>query len=670
MTNKNQVKKQIEKLRKEINYHNYRYYVLNDPVISDYEYDMLLKELIALEEKYPEFVTPDSPTQRVGGEPIEEFPTVIHDPPMLSLDNTYSYDELREFDKRVRKQIADVKYLVEQKVDGVAISLKYEKGRLVLGATRGDGIKGDDITPNLKTIRSIPLQILSENKDLQDIEVRGEAYLTKKQFEALNKEREETGEPLFANPRNAAAGSLKLLDPKLVASRNLDAFIHTIPKPPSKKFHSDFQMLGLLKEAGFKVIPHSEPFGSIDDVIGYCEEWDKKREDLPYEVDGMVIKIDNFQQREELGETIKSPRWAVAYKYPPKQATTKIKRIYLQVGRTGIVTPVAEMEPVFLSGSTITHSTLHNFDEIKRKDIREGDTVIIQKAGEVIPQVVKVITEKRTGKEKVVPIPEKCPVCKGPLFREADEVAYRCVNASCPAQIKRRIEHFASRSAMDIEGLGTVMVNTLVDKGLVKDYADLYHLKKDDLMSLERMGEKSAQNLIEAIAKSKQQPYARVLYALGIRHIGVHAARILAQAFPSIEDLQKASFEQIAAIRGIGPTVAESVKNFFAEKKNRELISRLKKVGLKFSTERPRVAQIFAGKIFVLTGGLEPYTREQVTELITALGGNVSSSVSKNTDYVLVGKEPGSKYDKAVALGVRIINEAEFERMIKEKRLR
>ncbi|MEO0094137.1 MAG: NAD-dependent DNA ligase LigA [candidate division WOR-3 bacterium] len=670
MTNKNQVKKQIEKLRKEINYHNYRYYVLNDPVISDYEYDMLLKELIALEEKYPEFVTPDSPTQRVGGEPIEEFPTVIHDPPMLSLDNTYSYDELREFDKRVRKQIADVKYLVEQKVDGVAISLKYEKGRLVLGATRGDGIKGDDITPNLKTIRSIPLQILSENKDLQDIEVRGEAYLTKKQFEALNKEREETGEPLFANPRNAAAGSLKLLDPKLVASRNLDAFIHTIPKPPSKKFHSDFQMLGLLKEAGFKVIPHSEPFGSIDDVIGYCEEWDKKREDLPYEVDGMVIKIDNFQQREELGETIKSPRWAVAYKYPPKQATTKIKRIYLQVGRTGIVTPVAEMEPVFLSGSTITHSTLHNFDEIKRKDIREGDTVIIQKAGEVIPQVVKVITEKRTGKEKVVPIPEKCPVCKGPLFREADEVAYRCVNASCPAQIKRRIEHFASRSAMDIEGLGTVMVNTLVDKGLVKDYADLYHLKKDDLMSLERMGEKSAQNLIEAIAKSKQQPYARVLYALGIRHIGVHAARILAQAFPSIEDLQKASFEQIAAIRGIGPTVAESVKNFFAEKKNRELISRLKKVGLKFSTERPRVAQIFAGKIFVLTGGLEHYTREQVTELITALGGNVSSSVSKNTDYVLVGKEPGSKYDKAVALGVRIINEAEFERMIKEKRLR
>lgn len=665
---KDKVKNELEKLRKEINFHNYRYYVLNDPIISDYEYDMLLKRLIALEDKYPELVTPDSPTQRIGGEPLKEFPTVIHDPPMLSLDNTYSYEELREFDKRVRKQVTSPKYLVEQKVDGVAVALKYEKGKLVLGATRGDGTKGDNITPNLKTIRTIPLQILSDNPNLQNIEVRGEVYLTKKQFELLNKEREKEGEPLFANPRNAAAGSLKLLDPKLVAARNLDVFVHTVPKPPSKKFYSDFQVLDLLKEAGFKVIPHSNLFTSISEVIDYCEDWEKRRENLPYEVDGMVIKIDNFQQREELGETIKSPRWAVAYKYPPKQATTKIKRIYLQVGRTGIVTPVAEMEPVFLSGSTITHSTLHNFDEIKRKDIREGDTVIIQKAGEVIPQVVKAVTDKRTGKEKVFKMPDKCPVCQGKLFREPDEVAYRCVNASCPAQIKRRIEHFASRTAMDIEGLGTVMVNTLVDKGLIKDFADIYHLTKKDLILLERMGEKSAQNLISAIEKSKQQPYARLLYALGIRHVGVHAARILAQAFPTIEDLQKATFEQIAAVRGIGPTVAESIRNFFADKANIQLLARLKKVGLKFSAEKPKGAQLFAGKTFVLTGGLEHYTRDQVTELIVSLGGNVSSSVSKNTDYVLVGKDPGSKYDKAVALGIKIIGEKEFEKMIKEKK--
>ena len=666
---KDKVKKKLAKLRKEINFHNYRYYVLNDPVISDYEYDMLLKKLINLEEKYPEFITPDSPTQRIGGKPIQEFPTVTHDPPMLSLDNTYSYDELKDFDKRVRKQVERIDYLVEQKVDGVAVSLKYKKGRLVQGATRGDGSKGDDITQNLKTIRTIPLQLLSEDSLSQNLEVRGEVYLTRNQFELLNKEREQAGESLFANPRNAAAGSLKLLDPKLVALRNLDAFIHTVPKLLSQKINSDFQVLALLRKAGFKVIPHSARFGSIDEVIDFCEEWDKKREGLPYEVDGMVIKIDDFRQREELGETIKSPRWAVAYKYPPKQATTKIKKIYLQVGRTGIVTPVAEMEPVPLSGSTISHSTLHNLDEIRRKDIREGDTVIIQKAGEVIPQVVKVVTDKRTGKERVYKMPDRCPVCQGKLFREADEVAYRCVNASCAAQIKRRIGHFASRGAMDIEGLGWVMVDTLVDKGLVKNFADLYQLKKADLLSLDRMGEKSTQNLLDGIEASKQQPYSRMLYALGIRQVGIHAARLLAQTFPAIDDLRKASFDDISSINGIGPTVAESVKNFFADKENVELITRLKKADLKFSAEKPKPgAQIFAGKSFVLTGSLQHYTRDQAAELIVGLGGNVSSSVSKRTDYVLAGKEPGSKYNKAKALAVKIISETEFEKMIKEKK--
>ena len=664
---KEKIKKQVTKLRKELNFYNYRYYVLNDPVVSDYEYDMLLKKLIALEEKYHEFITPDSPTQRIGGQPIEEFLAVTHDLPMLSLDNTYSYEGLKEYDRRIRKQVEVVKYLVEQKVDGVAVSLKYNQGILVQGATRGDGTNGDNITLNLKTIKTIPLRILSKNLDLQNLEVRGEVYLNKKQFEALNKEREEEGESLFANPRNAAAGSLKLLDPKLVAIRNLDAFIHTIPKPPTNKFKSDSQVLELLKEAGFKVIPHSKLFGSIDEVIDFCEDWDKKRENLPYEVDGMVIKIDNFLQREELGETIKSPRWSVAYKYPPKQATTKIKKIYLQVGRTGTVTPVAEMEPVLLSGSTISHSTLHNFDEIKRKDIREGDTVIIQKAGEVIPQVVKVLTDKRTGKEKEFRMPDKCPVCRSKLFQEADEVAYRCVNASCPAQIKRRIGHFSSRGAMDIQGLGWVMVDTLVDKGLVKDFADLYHLKKEDLMSLERMGEKSAQNLIDGLETSKKQPYVRLLYALGIRHVGVHAARLLVQTFTSIDDLRKASFDDISSIMGIGPTVAESVKNFFVDKENIQLIARLKKVGLKLSAEKPKGTQIFTGKTFVITGSLEHNTREQANELIVSLGGNVTSSVSKKTDYVLAGKEPGSKYDKAVALGLKIINELEFEKMIKVK---
>lgn len=665
---KAKVKKEIERLRKEINYHNHRYYVLNDPVIADYEYDILIKKLIKLEEKYPEFITPDSPTRRIGGKPIKEFLTVSHDPPMLSLDNTYSYEELKEYDRRIRKQINVLQYIVEQKVDGVAVALKYDKGILVQGATRGDGTNGDDITQNLKTIKSLPLRILIKNTDLQNLEVRGEIFLTKQQFEALNKERVEAGESLFANPRNAAAGSLKLLDPKSVAARNLDAFIHTIPRPPKQKLNSDSKVLELLKEAGFKVIPHSKLFSSIDEVIDFCKDWDKKREELSYEVDGMVIKVDNFQQRAELGETIKSPRWAVAYKYPPKQATTKIKKIYLQVGRTGIVTPVADMEPVFLSGSTISHSTLHNFDEIKRKDIREGDTVIIQKAGEVIPQVVKVVTDKRTGKEEEFMMPDQCPVCQSKLFQATDEVAYRCVNASCPAQIKRRIGHFAARGAMDIEGLGWVMVDTLVDQGLVKDFADLYHLKKEDLMSLERMGEKSSQNLIDGLEASKKQPYVRLLYALGIRQVGVQAARLLVQTFRSVDDLKKASLADISAITGIGPTVAESIKNFFADKKNIQLIARLKKVGLKFSAAKPKGAQIFAGKTFVLTGGLKHYAREKANALIVSLGGNVSSSVSKNTDYVLAGKEPGSKYDKAVALGIKIIDESEFEKMIRRKK--
>jgi len=665
---KPQARKQIEKLKKEINCHNYRYYVLNDPVISDFEYDKLLKKLIELEKTCPDFITPDSPSQRVGGEPIKEFKQVAHSPLMLSLDNTYSYDELKEFDIRIKKTLDNYKYIVEQKIDGVAVSLKYKNGLFIQGATRGDGATGDDVTINLKTIRSIPLNILSSAKLSTEFEIRGEVFLTKLQFQKLNNDREQNDEPLFANPRNAAAGSLKLLDPKQVASRKLDIFVHTIPKPPSQEFASDYQTLEFLKQIGFKIIPHSELFDSINKVIDYCDEWKEKRHTLPYEVDGMVVKIDNFNDRVKLGETIKSPRWAVAYKYPPMQATTKINKIIFSVGRTGVITPVAEMEPVFLSGSTISHSTLHNFDEIKRKDIRVNDTVIIEKAGEVIPQVVKVVLEKRPKNSKMLKPPTQCPVCKSKLFKESDEVALRCINASCPAQIKGRLLLFACRSAMDINGLGFALVEMLVDKKLVCDFADIYSLKFEDLINLERMGEKSVNNLLQAIQESKKRPYNRVLFALGIRHIGIHTSRLLVSSFPSIDKLCNAQQEDIANVMGIGPIVAESVRNFFDDKENLQLIERLKRAGLNFSEDAiDKKEKPFAGKTFVLTGTLKNYTREQATELIIELGGNVSSSVSKKTSYVLVGDEPGSKLNKAQKLNVKIINEQEFSKMIKKK---
>lgn len=666
---KTQAQKLIEKLRKEINLHNYRYYVLNNPIISDFEFDKLLKQLIELEKNFPELIKPESPTQRVGGEPIKEFKSVMHSPKMLSLDNTYSFEELRDFDKRIRKTISNVNYIVEQKIDGVAVSLKYVDGRFVQGATRGDGTTGDDVSINLRTINSIPLNILQSDKLVKDFEVRGEVFLTKKQFMILNQEREEQGESLFANPRNAAAGSLKILDPKIVANRKLDIFIHTIPTSPAKEFTSDCETLEILKDAGFKIIPHSNLFNSIEKVIDYCTEWDEKRHKLPYEVDGMVIKVDDFATRIRLGETGKSPRWAVAYKYPPMQATTKVLKVIFSVGRTGVVTPVAEMEPVFLSGSTISHSTLHNFDEVKRKDIRIGDTVMIEKAGEVIPQVVKVILEKRPKKSTKLKPPTHCPICHSKLFREQEEVALRCINVSCPAQIKGGLAHFSWRSAMDIKNLGFVMIDTLVEKGLVKDFADLYTLKFEDLIKIERMGEKSVQNLLDGIEKSKQQPYNKVLFAFGIRHIGIHAARLLVSRFPSIDKLSKATFDEISSIRGIGPIVAESAINFFKDKENRGLIERLKKIGLRFSEDIIKnTNQPLINKSFVLTGGLKNYTREQASEIIMNLGGNVSSAVSKKTDYVLAGTEPGSKYDKAKTLGVKIISEDDFIKMIKIKK--
>ncbi|MEW6684838.1 MAG: NAD-dependent DNA ligase LigA [Candidatus Edwardsbacteria bacterium] len=667
---KEEAKKRIEKLRQEILYHNKLYYVLNQPVISDYEYDQLVKELEKLEKQFPELITPDSPTQRVGGEPLIEFTTVEHKVPMLSLDNTYADSAVLEFDERVRKGLRSEKpeYTVELKIDGVAIALLYENGVFVRGATRGDGYKGDDVTLNLRTIRSIPLRLTTTKKELQNIEVRGEVYLPRAEFERLNEEKEREGEPLFANPRNATAGSLKLLDPKLVAQRKLNIFIYGVGESPRGEFKTHYETLMALKEAGLRVNESVKLCKDIELAIEYCNLWEKERDNLDYEIDGMVIKVNLFAQQERLGHTQKSPRWAIAYKFPARQASTKLKEIILQVGRTGTVNPVAILEPVEVSGSTISRATLHNEDEIRRKDIRIGDTVLIEKGGEVIPKVVRVVPEKRTGKEKNFVMPKTCPSCGGPIKRDESEVAWRCENIACPAQLKRRIEHFAFRGAMDIEGLGTAMVEVLVDKGLVKDYGDIYYLKKSDLLNLERMGDKSAQNLLDGIEKSKQNPFYRVLFALGIRHVGIHAARILAERFGSLKALKEAKFEDIATIYGLGGILAQSVVDFFANKRNLAVLEKLERAGVQLSEEKKVKAQPLSGKTFVITGTLENFTREQAQELIISLGGNVSSSVSQKTNFVVVGKEPGSKYTKAKELRVKILNEEEFLKITGKKK--
>lgn len=671
------IAQEIEKLRREINRHNYLYYVLNAPEISDYEYDQLLKRLEALEREHPELITPDSPTQRVGGEPLKEFARVRHNTPMLSLDNTYSYDELREFDARVRKVVAQPSYLVEEKVDGVAVAVRYQAGQLVLAATRGDGQYGDDITANVRTIRSLPLRLFFENLQEQKpplpaaiiaglragFEVRGEVFLTKEQFARLNEEREEEGEPLFANPRNACAGTLKLLDPKLVARRKLDMFVHTVPAALFPVLTTDREALALLRAVGFKVIPHSRPLKRIEEVIEYCQEWEERRARLPYEVDGMVVKVNELAARSMLGETAKSPRWAVAFKYAPKQATTIIRDIILSVGRTGVVTPVAIMDPVQLSGSTITRSTLHNMEEIARKDIRIGDTVVIEKAGEVIPQVVSVVLNQRPAGSVKFQLPANCPSCNSRLVRLRDEVAWRCINASCPAQLVRRLIHFVSRGAMNIEGLGEKLVAALVAKGLVRDFADIYQLNESALRGIERLGEKSARKLIAAIDRSREQPYHRVLFALGIRHVGQTVAQRLVQAYPSIDQLLAADREALSAVAGVGPIIAESVVDFFAAEQNRQLIRRLQNAGLRFS-ETATPGRL-SGKVFVFTGTLSGYTREEAQDRVRALGANVASSVSRNTDYVVAGKDPGTKYQKALSLSVRILNEQEFDKLVK-----
>lgn len=663
------VKAEIESLRRELRRHDHLYYVLNKPEINDQEYDRLYRRLKDLEDAHPDLVTPDSPTQRVGGEPAKGFPSVKHIVPMLSLDNTYSADEIRQFDGRVSKNLKGEKaeYVVELKFDGVSISLLYEKGRWITGSTRGDGTQGDDVSNNLKTIRSIPLSFSDEVKHVpKAIEVRGEVYMTKKALERLNKEKGKKGEEPFANPRNAAAGSLKLLDPREVASRGLDIYIWGIGHCEGVEFKTHAEVLEYLKKCGFRVNPHYKVCGTIEEVIEYCNSWEDRHTKLEVEIDGMVLKVNDLAQQRRLGVTTKSPRWSIAYKFPAERALTKIKDIEVGVGRTGAITPVAILEAVHLSGTTVSRASLHNFDEIERLDVRIGDRVYVEKSGEIIPKVVGVAKEKRTGSERKFGIPSKCPACGSALVREKEEVAVRCENVACPAQIKETILHFASRDAMDIEGMGDAITNQLVDKKLIRDYGDIYSLKLDDVKSLERMAEKSGRNLIEAIENSKLNDLNRLIYALGIRHVGEHAAWLLAQHFGSIEKLEKADLETLRSIREIGPVMAESVYNFFRSKENMKVLKKLKDAGLRMSGAAS-VAKggPLAGKTVVITGTLKSYSRSDAEELVRKLGGNASSSVGKNTDMLVAGEEPGSKLDKARALGVKIISEEEFLEMVR-----
>jgi len=664
--------KKIEELREKIRSHNYRYYVLDNPTVSDAEYDQLMKELEEWERKYPQYINSSSPTQRVGIEPVLEFTTVKHITPMLSLANAFSTEELQAFSQRIKKLIPQQKleYVVELKIDGLAVALVYENGIFIRGATRGNGVNGEEITSNLRTIKTIPLKLFGEDIPPR-IEVYGEVYMKMSDFKKLNKERTKREENLFANPRNAAAGSVRQLDPRITAQRHLDTFIYRATFPEGNNFNTHMEVLNYLKKMGFKVNPNIKLCQDIEEAINYCQEWIERKEELDYEIDGMVIKVNSLRMREELGSTTRSPRWAIAYKFPAQQVTTKVQGIIVQVGRTGALTPVAILDPVRISGSVVQRATLHNEDEIKRKDIRIGDTVLVQKAGEVIPEVVKVIKEKRTGKEIEFVMPTQCPVCGAKVFRLEGEVVSRCNSLICPAQIKERIRHFASRNAMDIEGLGPAIIDQLVNKGQIRDVKDLYFLKREDLISLERMAEKSADNLLEAIEESKKKSLANLVYGLGIRYMGVHTSEVITRYYPILDKLKKASLEELIEIKEIGPKIAESIILFFKEKENLAIIERLRSAGLNFGQEeeigrKKKGTQILAGIQFVLTGTLKDFTRTQAKEIISELGGRVTGSVSKKTDYVVAGEDPGSKYERAKKLGVSIISEEEFKKIITE----
>jgi DNA ligase (NAD+) len=656
-----EIEKRIDKLREAIREHDYLYYVLNQPKISDQQYDKLFAKLKAIEKENPQLITADSPTQRVSGQPLESFDTVKHMVPMLSMDNTYNADELRAFDERVRKQLEgmDYNYVVELKIDGVAISLRYENGVLVTAATRGDGRIGDNVTANVRTIKAVPL-VLRGDKIPAVLEVRGEVYMPTSAFTELNKLRVEAGEPTFANPRNSTAGSLKLLDATMTASRNLSFFAYATGEVSEPLAENHYQILQKFKKIGLPVNPHIKTGKDIDEVVDICKSWNEKRFTLDYQIDGMVIKVNRFDQQDILGATGRAPRWCISYKFAAEQAETIVESIGVQVGKSGILTPVANLTPVQLSGTTVKRASLHNFDEVKRLGVGVGSTVIIEKAGEIIPQVIEVIKGKATLDGSIALEPKECPNCGSAVEKDIDGVYIRCMNPDCVGQLKERLKYFAGRGQMDIDNLGSSLIEQLVDVGLVKNFADLYKLKKSDLIDLERMAEKSADNVITAIEASKTRPLWRFVTALGIRHIGGQSAQILAEYFGSLSELMEATQEELADIDQIGPTMANSVYEYFRNSKNKRTIDELLAAGVK--PEKPKIKRSdkLAGKTIVVTGTLENFTRQQIEQAIRQAGAKSSSSVSKKTDFVLVGDNPGSKLDKAKKLGVKVIDEKQF----------
>ncbi len=670
-----EARKEVDRLRHQIEQHNYKYYVEAKPEISDHEFDRLMRRLIDLEEAFPECKTPDSPSQRVGGEPLKEFRTVEHKIPMLSLDNTYTFEELEDFDKRVKKFLGkdEISYFVEEKIDGVSISLVYEKGRLVLGATRGDGHAGDDVTENIKTVRAIPLSIPAPGAPFKGevpdlLEVRGEVYMPSESFEKLNKEKEKKGEELFANPRNACAGSLKLLDPKLVAERSLSIFVHGLGmiKGGSPQPESQWKALEFFKELGFRTIEYTKLCFGIREAEEFIRWFEPKRDRLRYEIDGMVVKVDSFEDQKTLGQTTHAPRWMIAYKYPAERKETILEDIEVQVGRTGALTPVAILKPVRVSGTTVSRASLHNKDEIGRLDVRIGDHVLIEKSGEIIPKVIEVLKAKRKKSLPKFKFPTHCPVCKGKAQSFGDEVAVRCINFACPAQLSARVRHYAQRNAMDIERLGEVWVNAFVEKDFIKDVADIHYLDFEKVKGLERMGQKSAQNLFDGIEASKKRPLNRLIYGLGILNVGERGAELLAQNFKTLDRLAEADEEELSVIREIGPVTAQSIVEFFKQPGTKKVLAKLKKAGVRFDlVEEVKSGGPLAGKSVVITGTLEHLSRTEAETAVRRAGGHPSGSVSKKTDFLVLGKDPGSKYDKAKEFGVKILSEAEFEKLVK-----
>jgi DNA ligase (NAD+) len=662
-----QAGRRIEELRKELNHHNHQYYVLDSPVVSDAEYDRLMRELEGLEAGYPDLITPDSPTQRVGAKPLDQFSSVAHTMLMLSLANAMSAEEVIDFDKRVRKllDVSDVEYVMEVKIDGLAVELVYEKGLFILGSTRGDGYTGEDITQNLRTIRAIPMRLMTGH-DIpvpERLEVRGEVYMGKKEFEELNRKRAEAGEPLFANPRNAGAGTVRQLDSRITAGRNLNMFAYAPGRMTGASVETHFQFLDYLKKWGFRVNPLARLCRGVDEALAYYHRIETMRDGIPYEIDGAVIKVNRFDYQARLGAVSRSPRWAIAYKFEAQEETTIIEDITVSVGRTGAITPVAVLKPVTVGGVEVSRATLHNEDEIRRKGIMIGDTVIVRRAGDVIPEVVKAIGEKRTGQERPFTMPENCPVCGETVVRPPGEAVTRCININCPAQIKGSIEHFASKRAMDIDGLGVKLIEQMVDKGVIRDVSDLYYLSKETVMGLERMAEKSAQNIIEAIEASRERSFGRFIYGLGIRNVGEHISGLLAERHQDIDRLASATEEELMAIPEIGPEVASSIVSFFRDEKNLQTIRRiLDKVTIEYSKPNARGLE---GLTFVFTGSLQAMAREEARTKVEALGARTASSISKKVDYVVAGEEAGSKLDKAANLGLKILTEKEFLDLLK-----